>query len=112
MDINTLYGLAIIVVFVAFVIYVIIKERNSGRMTEALKTIAVEAQKNTRALDLAESLAIKVVPADFVNKVDTGADFLKQFTDDERDTLIDEWRKLIKAAIDGKPNTPATQGVG
>lgn len=111
MEQSNLYGIAVIAMFAAFVVYVFIKERNTGRMNEAFKDIAVEAQKNTRALDLAENLAVKVVPVELVNKVDSTLQWAKNFTPDSVDLTIDEWRKLLKMVTDGKPNDVSNEEI-
>lgn len=113
---ENVYGAAILIGLLLLVIYTVIQERRTGKLVAALTDIAVEAQKNTRALDLAESLAIKVVPIDLVRKADATAEWLKQFTSDEQDKLIDAWRSWLDKVTDGQPNDlvppPATQGVG
>ncbi len=106
MDQDTVMSVAVIVGFIAFIAYVIVKERATGNMVNALTTALLSAQNRTHELDLAERLAVKVVPADFVRKADATFDWLKQFTPDEIDKLIDAGRTLLDRVTDGKPNLP------
>lgn len=103
---ETFTSVAIIVGFAAFLIYVIVKERSTGRLVGALTEVLLDAQNHTHELDLAERLATQVVPASLVQKVDATADWLKQFTPDEIDRLIDAGRGLLDRVTDGKPNLP------
>ncbi len=106
MDLNTVMGIAIIVGFVAFILYVIIKERSTGKLVGAITEVLLDAQNHTHELDLAERLATQVVPASLVQRIDATAEWLKQFKPDEIDKLIDAGRALLDKATDGKPNTP------
>ena len=103
---DNIYGAAIIVGFILIVVYVVLKERQTGNMVKALTNIAIEAQNNNRALDLAESLAIKVIPADSPTRarVNKFVEWLETLTPEEGDIALEAWRGLFNKATDGLPN--------
>lgn len=105
-DMNTWLGLAVLVGMIGMIIYIILDRREKGDMIERLIEALKEANANTKALDLLEPLAMKVVPAGLVVQVNKAADFLQTLTPDQVDMLIEQFRRFFNAVTDGKPNTP------
>lgn len=105
-DMNTWLGLAVLIGMIGMIIYIILDRREKGDMIERLIEALKEANLNTKALDLLEPMATKVVPADFPAKVNKAADFLEALTPDQVDQLIEQFRRFFNAVTDGKPNLP------
>ena len=104
LDYDTLLGIAVILATVGMMIYIILDHRQKGDLIEALTEGLKEANSNARALDLAESLATKVVPVDFPDRVNKAADFIESLTPDQMDRLVDQVRKYLVAITDRQPN--------
>lgn len=105
-DLNTWLGLAVLGAYIALIILIIIQHREKGDLIAALTAEVSKANANTKALDLLEPLATKVVPVALVTQINKGADLLESFTPDEVDVLIEQFRKLLNQVTDGKPNLP------
>lgn len=73
-------------------------------LTEAVKS----AQGNTKALDLIEPMASKVIPVSVLDFFRKGGEAAKAILPDDWDALIDHVEQLVTAATDGKPNDAAT----
>lgn len=109
---TNLFGVLMVLGVVAFLVWTFLQYRTVLALTMALQSVG----QNTKVLDLIENMAVKVVPADLVRKIDSTAEWLKQFTPDEIDMLIDAGRSLLDKVTDGQPNEPepptTTDGVG
>lgn len=98
------------VIVVAWVVLDIIGKTLQYRQTmsiaKSLGTAVEGALQNTKALDLIEPMATKVMPVaalDFLFKAGATA---KTVLPDDWDIVIDKVEQWIKMATDGKPNDP------
>lgn len=86
----------------------------NGKNLEAAIAALGAAANQTQANDLIEKAMTSVVPRETLDlviaKLDTGAAFIKQFTPDQVDKLVDAVRQYSESLIDGKPNTPSVVG--
>lgn len=97
-------GLGVLAGFLGMLLFIVLQHRDKTTLTAALTDAVKQANANTKALDLLEPLAMKVVPASLVAQVNQGATFLETFTPDEVDALIEQFRALLNKATDGLPN--------
>lgn len=103
-DLDTLLGIAVIASTLLMMIIIVMDHKDKGDMIDALIVGLKEANSNARALDLAENLATKVVPADFPDKVNKAADFVEAITPDQIDKLVEQLRRYFVQITDGLPN--------
>ena len=98
------FGIGTILIVLALLALVAWQNRQSGKLLSALTEAVKGVSDNTQIVDLIEKMATKVVPVELVQQYDKGADFLKTFTPDDIDKLIDALSQLVHRSTDGKPN--------
>lgn len=111
------WGLAILAGFLGMILYIILQHRviiaqhgDLSLLAASLTDAVRQANANTKALDLLEPFATKVVPVELVRGFNAGADLLKTLTPDQVDLFIDQLKLFVKKATDNLPNTPEADG--
>lgn len=101
---NNIQGIAYIGGFIVLIVLIIVHERRSGKIVQALTEAFAVARQDTRGLDMVENIATKIVTQGFVERFNATAEGLKAYTPDDIDRLIDTIKAYFNAATDGKPN--------
>lgn len=102
---STFLAVAVLLWFVTTIVFVILQHRDKADLLGALTDAVANANANTKALDLLEPMATKVVPLAAIKAFNQGADLIETFTPDQADALIEQIRKLANQLTDGKANT-------
>lgn len=104
-DVNTFLGLGTLAGFILAILVIVLQHRQKGDLIAALTELGIAANTNTKALDLIEPLAMKVVPASLVRGLNQAIDLAETAAPDDADALLEQIRSLINRSTDGKANT-------
>jgi hypothetical protein len=106
---NVFIAVAIVAAFVIAIVVIVLQERRTGKLTNALIELAKNAQSNTRALDLVESVGANLVPKGLVEFILKGGAWAKTVLPDQWDQVVDVFMNLFNTVTDGQPNTPPSR---
>ena len=102
-----LVGLVVLAWVILDIIRLTLQNRANMTIVAALTKAVESAQGNTKALDLIEPMATKVIPVAVLDFFRKAGEAGKVILPDDWDALIDRIEQLVTAATDGKPNDPA-----
>jgi len=101
-----LVGLVVLAWVILDIIRMTLQNRSTMTIVGALNDAVKTAQGNTKALDLIEPMATKVIPTSVLEFFRNAGTTAKTVLPDDWDQLIDNIEQLVTMATDNKPNDP------